>query len=112
MSQITAQETGSLNSIGGFTQRKPIDPNALLRINWQAVTQEPEEKAEHLPQVLANVVLIIQALGPAFTTGHPNYEHIKHLLDLDNPIYPPSEPTGDAFKSKEVKLKLPKIKKV
>jgi len=112
MSQITAHETGSLNSIGGFTQTKSIDPNALLGINWRAVTQQTEKPEDYIGHVLGNIILIIQALGPAFTTGHPNYEFIKHLLDTDNPIYREGEPTSDEFKSKEVKLKLPKIKKV
>ena len=55
-----------------------------------------------------DLVLVFASMGLSFSGTHPNFEQIKHLLDLANPVYPnggvPPQPKGD--------LKMPKLKPI
>jgi len=96
MSQITQETSGSLFTIGGLTQQqtKPIDPNALYAVNWNSLTK------------VEDLILVLASLGFAFSSQHPHWNNIQHLLDTENPLYP-QQPVAE-----EKELKLPKIKKV
>ena len=74
MSQITSEVTGSLNSIGGFTKHPPIDPKAMYAVNWNSL------------QKVEDLILILASIGFVFTSEHPHWESIKHLLDINTPI--------------------------
>ena len=51
-------------------------------MNWNKL-----EKVEDL-------ILILASIGFVFGTQHAHFDKIKHLLDLENPIYPQNPPTG------------------
>ena len=80
-SQIKNSETGSINTIAGFTQSsgfKSVDPNALYAVNWNSL------------QKVEDLILVLASIGFVFNSQHPHFERIKHLLDLNNPIIPPT----------------------
>lgn len=56
-----------------------------------------------------DLVLVFASMGLSFSGHHPQFETIKHLLDLNNPIVPnnpiPQQP-------KEMKMELPKLKSI
>jgi hypothetical protein len=58
-----------------------------------------------------DLVLIFASMGLSFSGLHPQFENIKHLLDLDNPINVNKMPHEQEFHPAEKKeLKLPKLK--
>jgi hypothetical protein len=56
-----------------------------------------------------DLVLIFASMGLSFSGTHPQFETIKHLLDLSNPILPnggmPAQPS-------KANLKMPELKTV
>ena len=54
-----------------------------------------------------DLVLVFAAMGLSFSGHHPQFERIKHLLDLENPVQTnvptPPQPSED-------NLRLPKLK--
>jgi len=53
------------------------------------------------------------SLGITFNNYHPQFENIKHLLDLDNPININKMPHEQEFHPAEKKdIKLPKLKSI
>jgi len=54
-----------------------------------------------------DLVLIFASMGLSFSGTHPQFENIKHLLDLTNPIIPNG---GMPAQPKAENLKLPKLK--
>lgn len=58
-----------------------------------------------------DLVLIFASMGLSFSGLHPQFENIKHLLDLNNPINVNKMPHEQEFHPAEKKeLKLPKLK--
>jgi hypothetical protein len=58
-----------------------------------------------------DLVLIFASMGLSFSGQHPQFENIKHLLDLDNPINVNKMPHQQDFHPDEKKeIKLPKLK--
>jgi hypothetical protein len=58
-----------------------------------------------------DLVLIFASMGLSFSGTHPQFENIKHLLDLGNPININKMPHEQEFHPTEKKeLKLPKLK--
>ena len=92
MAEIISQESGSLNSIGGYDLNKmfgkketKIDEKALYAVNWGALTN------------VNDLVKILASIGFVFGTQHGHFQEIKHLLDLENPIYPQQQPQNEDF---------------
>lgn len=56
-----------------------------------------------------DLVLIFASMGLSFSGHHPQFENIKHLLDLSNPVVPnggiPPQPKAEG-------TKLPKLKQL
>ena len=56
-----------------------------------------------------DLVLVFASMGLSFSGHHPQFETIKHLLDLSNPVVPnnpiPAQP-------KQMKMDLPKLKSI
>ena len=60
-----------------------------------------------------DLFLVMASLGITFNNYHPQFENIKHLLDLDNPININKMPHEQEFHPAENKeLKLPKLKSI
>jgi hypothetical protein len=59
-------------------------------------------------QSIQELVLLLAAVGFSFSPLHPQFENIKHLLNLDNPIKIGNPQSVAKEQSKE--LKLPKLK--
>ena len=59
-------------------------------------------------QNIQELVLLLAAVGFSFSPHHPQFENIKHLLNLDNPIKINNPAAVKQEQSKE--LKLPKLK--
>jgi hypothetical protein len=99
MAQILEPTSGSLFTIGGLNKEtKSIDPNALYAVNWNSLTK------------VEDLILVLASLGFAFSSQHPHWDTIQHLLDTENPLYPQGQPQETDFKSEEIKS--PKKKKV
>lgn len=81
----------------GTKQEQKLDPNAFYNIDWNKVRS------------IEDLALIIAAVGFNFVGNHPRIDVVKHLLDYDNPMYPPAPPKQEQPKLK--KIELPKIKK-
>jgi hypothetical protein len=56
-----------------------------------------------------DLVLIFASMGLSFSGTHPQFENIKHLLDLSNPILPNG---GMPAQPEKLNLKMPKLKPV
>jgi len=61
---------------GNSTKTKEINPNAYYFIDWSKMSKVEE------------LVTILAAVGFNFSPSHPNFEKIKPLLDLENPVIP------------------------
>jgi hypothetical protein len=58
-----------------------------------------------------DLVLVFASMGLSFSGMHPQFENIKHLLDLSNPINVNKMPHQQEFHPDEkTELKLPKLK--
>jgi hypothetical protein len=81
---IKTSVSGSIDTIAGFRVNNPttpsINPNALYAVNWGGL------------QKVEDLVLVLASVGFVFNPQHPHFETIKHLLDLNNPIIPPTGP--------------------
>ena len=56
-----------------------LKPDAFYLIDYNKVT------------TIEDVKVIFDAIGFNFIGVHPRINAVKHLLDLDNPIFPPKE---------------------
>ena len=56
-----------------------------------------------------DLVLIFASMGLSFSGHHPQFETIKHLLDLGNPVIPNG---GVPQQPEKMDLKLPKLKQL
>jgi len=72
-----------------------VNKDALYLVDWSKLDG------------VESLVLIFACMGLSFSGHHPQFETIKHLLDLNNPVIPnnpiPQQP-------KEMKMNLPKLK--
>ena len=60
-----------------------------------------------------DLFLLLSSMGITFNGYHPQFENIKHLLDLDNPINIDKMPYEQEFHPIDNKdVKLPKLKSV
>jgi hypothetical protein len=57
-----------------------------------------------------SLVLIFACMGLSFSGTHPQFEMIKHLLDLNNPIIPNGGIPAKQPKAEDIKL--PKLKQL
>jgi hypothetical protein len=88
MAEIKQTESGSMFTFGGIpidglsgkVAKPEVNPNALYAVNWSSL------------QKVEDLILVLASLGFAFNPQHPHFQTIKHLLDLENPIIPPSGP--------------------
>ena len=72
-----------------------VEPNALYLVDFTKL------------QSVNDLVTVFAAMGVSFPANHPNFEHVKQFLNLDNPIHLNQERPAE---SKE--MSLPKLKKV
>ena len=72
-----------------------VEPNALYLVDFSKL------------ESVNDLVTILAAMGVSFPSNHPNFEHVKRFLNLDNPIHLNQERPAE---SKE--MSLPKLKKV
>ena len=56
-----------------------------------------------------DLVLIFASMGLSFSGTHPQFENIKHLLDLSNPIMPNG---GVPPQQQKPTLKMPELKPI
>ena len=56
-----------------------------------------------------DLVLVFASMGLSFSGHHPQFETIKHLLDLGNPVIPNG---GVPQQPEKMDLKLPKLKQL
>lgn len=80
MSQITAETTGSIDSIAGFkingNTKQPIADNAYYFVDYSKLSS------------VNDLMLVLGAIGFNFHTSHPHFESVKRFLDLENPVVP------------------------
>ena len=97
-SQIQNSETGSINTIAGYTQgngyQSAINQQALYAVNWNSL------------QKVEDLILVLASIGFVFSPQHGHFDRIKHLLDLENPIIPQTNPedVNSDFRKSEIKL--------
>lgn len=72
-----------------------IDENSVYLIDFTKVSSVQE------------LILLLASVGFSFSPRHPQFENIKHLLALDNPI-----PINQPQQPKQEEMKLPKLKKL
>jgi hypothetical protein len=72
-----------------------VKPNSLYLIDFTKL------------QSVNDLVTVLAAIGLSIPANHPNFEHVKQFLNLDNPIHLNVERSAE---SKE--MSLPKLKKV
>lgn len=72
-----------------------VEPNSLYLIDFTRL------------ESVNDLVTVLAAIGLSIPSNHPNFEHVKRFLNLDNPIHLNQERPAE---SKE--MNLPKLKKV
>jgi hypothetical protein len=72
-------ETTRFDAIIGKVDEPALDPNAFYLLDLDKIKKVDDIKA------------VFAALGFNFIGSHPRIQHIAHLLDRNNPIYPPKE---------------------
>jgi len=77
-------ETTRFDAIIGKVDEPALDPNAFYLLDLDKIKKVDDIKA------------IFAALGFNFVGNHPRINMIAHLLDRNNPIYPP-QPTQEDF---------------
>ena len=76
-----------------------VNKDALYLVDWNKLDG------------VESLVLIFACMGLSFSGTHPQFEMIKHLLDLSNPINVNKMPHEQEFHPAEkIDLKLPKLK--
>jgi hypothetical protein len=72
-----------------------VNKDALYLVDWSKLDG------------VESLVLIFASMGLSFSGRHPQFETIKHLLDLSNPVIPNG---GVPPQPEKMDLKLPKLK--
>ena len=71
----------------------PIDNDAVYLVDWSKL------------QSIDELILLLASIGFSFSPHHPQFNTIKHLLALNQPIR-----IGQPKQPEEKELKLPKLK--
>lgn len=70
-------ETGRFEAIVGKLNEPALDLNAFYLLDLDKINTIDDVKA------------VFNAIGFNFIGSHPRIQHVVHLLDRNNPIYPP-----------------------
>ena len=75
----TKTETGRFEAIVGKLNEPALEQGAFYLLDYNKINSVDDIKA------------ILEAIAFNFVSNHPRITAVAHLLDRNNPIYPPAE---------------------